>query len=50
MEVFILEDMNEFDAARIMLGGMLKEGGISDQDELRFLERKLEELREKAGR
>jgi hypothetical protein len=28
MEVFILEDMNELDAARIMLGGMLESGTI----------------------
>lgn len=48
MEVFILEDMNEFEAARIMLGGMIKEEKIQDSDELRFLQKKLEELRAKA--
>ena len=48
MEVFILEDMNEFEAARIMLGGMLKEGGILDADEARFLQRKLDALSAKA--
>ena len=48
MEVFILEDMNEFEAARIMLGGMLKEGGILDSDEARFLQRKLDALSAKA--
>jgi hypothetical protein len=44
MEVFILEDMNELEAAKIMLGGMLARGDISDPNELRFLKQKLEEL------
>ena len=44
MEVFILEDMNELEAARIMLGGMLDSGAIHDADEARFLRQKLEEL------
>ena len=44
MEVFILEDMNEIDAARIMLGGMLESGAIHDADEARFLRQRLEAL------
>jgi hypothetical protein len=44
MEVFILEDMDELEAARIMLGGMLESGAIHDADEARFLRQKLEEL------
>ena len=44
MEIFILEDMNELDAARIMLGGMLESGTIHDPGELRFLRQRLEEL------
>ena len=44
MEVFILEDMNELEAARILLGGLLASGRISDPDEARFLRHKLEEL------
>ena len=44
MEVFILEDMNELDAARIMLGGLLESGAIHDADEGRFLRQKLKEL------
>jgi len=44
MEVFILEDMNEREAARIMLGGLLESGSIHDPEEARFLRRKLEEL------
>jgi hypothetical protein len=48
MEVFILEDMNELEAARILLGGMLVTGRIKDPSERRFLEEKLEELQAKA--
>jgi hypothetical protein len=44
MEVFILEDMNELEAARILLGGMLEHGGIQDPNERRFLEQRLQEL------
>src|SRR5262245_23264126 len=44
MEIFILEDMNELEAARIMLGGLLERGEIRDPNELRFLRQRLEEL------
>jgi hypothetical protein len=44
MEVFILEDMNELEAARIMLGGLLAAGQVTDPGELRFLQGRLEEL------
>jgi len=44
MEIFILEDMNELEAARIMIGGLLDKGGIQDPNELRFLEERLQEL------
>jgi hypothetical protein len=44
MEVFILEDLNELEAARIMLGGMLANGAIHDADEARFLRQRLDEL------
>ena len=37
MEIFILEDMNELEAARIMLGGLLESGRINDPAEMRFL-------------
>jgi hypothetical protein len=47
MEVFILEDMNELEAAKIMLGGMLATGRIKDPDERRFLEARLQELERK---
>jgi hypothetical protein len=44
MEIFILEDMNELEAARIMLGGLLESGTIHDPAELRFLAGRLKEL------
>ena len=50
MEVFILEDMNELEAARVLLGGLLASGRIQDADEARFLRHKLEELERRTGR
>jgi hypothetical protein len=47
MQVFILEDMNEPNAARIMLGGLLASGKIRDQAERRFLEDRLKKLEAK---
>ena len=49
MEIFILEDMNELDAARIMLGGLLESGSIQDPGELRFLRQRLEALEARIG-
>jgi hypothetical protein len=48
MEIFILEDMNELEAARVMLGGLLASGQITDPAELRFLRERLEALEAKA--
>jgi hypothetical protein len=47
MEIFILEDMNELEAAKIMLGGLLESGTVHDPAEARFLERRLAELEER---
>jgi hypothetical protein len=44
MEVFILEDMNELEAAKIMLGGMLAAGQIRNPEERRFLQGRLQDL------
>jgi hypothetical protein len=44
MEVFVLEDMNELEAAKIMLGGLLESGRLKDPNEIRFLARRLQEL------
>ena len=47
MEIFILEDMNELEAARIMIGGLLASGRIHDAAEQRFLRERLEALEAK---
>ena len=47
MEIFILEDMNELEAAKVMLGGLLATGRISDPEERRFLQGRLEELEQR---
>lgn len=44
MEAFILEDMNELDAAKVVLGGLLASGRIEDPAERRFLAQRLEAL------
>lgn len=44
MEAFILEDMDELEAAKVMLGGMLAAGRIRNPEEQRFLQGRLEEL------
>jgi len=49
MEIFILEDMNELEAARIMLGGLLESGKIRDPAEARFLAQRLKELEARIG-
>ena len=46
MSVIILEEMGELEAAQILIGGLLDSGRITDPHEIRFLERKLDELRE----
>jgi hypothetical protein len=44
IEIFILEDMNELEAAKIMLGGLLDRGLLEDPAERRFLEQRLKAL------
>jgi len=50
MEIFILEDMNELEAARIMLGGLIESGKVRDPGELRFLRGRLQELERRLGK
>jgi hypothetical protein len=50
MEIFILEDMNELETARIMIGGLLASGRVSDRGELIFLNGKLREIEERLKR
>ncbi|HZM35797.1 MAG TPA: hypothetical protein VFC18_15050 [Burkholderiales bacterium] len=44
MEVFILEDMGELEAAKVMLGGLLEGGYINDPAEAAFLKQRLDAL------
>jgi hypothetical protein len=50
MQIFILEDMNELEAARIMIGSLLQRGNIADPAELLFLKQRLEELEARIAR
>jgi hypothetical protein len=47
MEPFILADMNELEAARIMIGGLLASGQVKDRRDFELLQRRLEQLEEK---
>lgn len=44
LEIFIAEDMNERDAARALIGGLLRSGQITDPHELQFLSDRLDQL------
>jgi len=44
MQAFILQDMNELEAARLVIGGYLESGSVKDPGELRFLDQRLKEL------
>jgi hypothetical protein len=44
MEIFILEDMNELETARLIIGGYIQSGTIKDPAELRFLDERLKQL------
>jgi len=44
MEALLAEDMNEVETAKVLLGGLLQSGQITDAHELHFLQQKLETL------
>ena len=44
MEIFLHEDVGEYEAAKALLGGLLHSGTISDPHELRFLAERLEQM------
>ena len=48
MEAFILEDMNELESAKILIGGLLQSGMITDPHELHFLNERLKEMNVRA--
>lgn len=43
MELYILEDMNNIQAAKILIGGLLESEELTDPNEIRFLENRLKE-------
>jgi hypothetical protein len=45
MRIFLLADMGELQRATILLGGLLASGEVTDPNEFRFLNQRLEELR-----
>jgi hypothetical protein len=47
MEPFILEDMNELESAKILIGGMIASGQVKDERDLALLERRLKLLEER---
>ncbi len=50
MEIFILEDMNELETARVMIGGLLASGRVTDPAEIRFLDQRLRDIEDRLKR
>ncbi len=48
MHIILLEDLGEFESAKILIGGLLESGHINDKYELRFLFDRLKALEQKA--
>jgi hypothetical protein len=49
MDIFLLEDMNELESAKILLGGILHSRKVTDPQELHFLHERMRELEEKTS-
>jgi hypothetical protein len=49
MVIFVLEDMGELESAKVLLGGLLASGKITDPHEQRFLSKRLFELEERSA-
>jgi hypothetical protein len=47
MEVYITEDLGDIEATKILIGGLLESGAVTDENEIRFLRNRLEEIEEK---
>jgi hypothetical protein len=50
MQIFILEDMGELERARLVIGGMLASGELTDANEIQFLNEKLLALEKQSER
>jgi len=44
MEIFLYEDMGEYETARVLLGGLLASGTVTDPHEIHFLLERLNSL------
>jgi hypothetical protein len=44
MDILLLADMNEVESAKVLLGGLLTSGRVTDQHEFHFLNERLKEL------
>lgn len=49
MHIFLREDLGEYQAAQVLLGGLLASGTVTDPSEVRFLTQRLESLRERGA-
>ena len=47
MHIILLDEMGEVRSAKILIGGLLESGQITDKYEMRFLLDRLKELEEK---
>jgi hypothetical protein len=47
MKIIVLEDMGEVEAAKILVGGLIASGEITDPYELNFLQSKIRTLEKK---
>ncbi|MGQ0657839.1 MAG: hypothetical protein ACT4NU_07060 [Chromatiales bacterium] len=50
MNIFVLEDMGEIEAAKILIGGLLEDGKVTDPAEQRFLMKRLQDLEKQSER
>jgi hypothetical protein len=50
MKIIVLEDMGEVEAAKVLVGGLIASGEITDPYELNFLENKIRVLEEKMSK
>lgn len=49
MHIFLREDMGEYETAKVLLGGLLASGTVTDPREIRFLTERLEGLSNPSG-
>ena len=49
MRIFVLEDVGELEAAKVVLGGLIDSGEVKDPAELGFLRGRLEEMERRIG-